>query len=479
MRGERTASWLVVLLVFLSVFFSNGLLAANKISENLIRALSRGDQVLPVILVLQDKSVMPMMASGDLTPYQKIRMLQQYRTQSQRDIRQVIKQVYSDYYFYSNSDRRLDNVKFYWIVNAVRLRASRAVLRELVEREDVKKAFYDMRVSIPDRSHVYWNEVTPDDSTFKDDYTYGLKKIGIPELRAKRAELNGEGVVVGVIDTGIDASHPELQGKLLRFKDFASQSKDPIDDHGHGTHVSCTIAGFKPNSTAIGIAPKVRILMAKGFDSSGSSSTSILLDAMEWMTDPDGDPKTNDMPSVVNNSWGGDIGDDSASEPFWDAVAKWVDLNIFPSFAAGNSGPDAQTVGRPGGYPHAFAVGATDENDEIASFSSRGPVIIKVKGETKTIVKPDVSAPGVDILSCLPNNKYAKWSGTSMATPHVTGVIALLRQLNPKATVADIRRILEETSQDLGDGGKDNAFGSGRINAVKAAEAVMALRGLR
>jgi len=118
--------------------------------------------------------------------------------------------------------------------------------------------------------------------------------------------------------------------------------------------------------------------------------------------------------------------------------------------------------------PVAFAVGATDDNDDAASFSSRGPTDIIVDGKRSRLTKPDVSAPGVKIMSAMPGGKYGTMSGTSMATPHVTGAIALLYQVNPKSTIAEIRNLLQKTANDLGETGVDNVFGAGRINMLKA-----------
>src|SRR5262249_46298084 len=150
---------------------------------------------------------------------------------------------------------------------------------------------------------------------------------------------------------------------------------EPYDDHGHGTHCMGTITGVGASGTQIGIAPGVsNLVVGKVFSASGGAQTSDLLRAMEWIADPDGNPATQDQPRVINNSWGGAMDGDIDHDPFGPAVLTWVQLNIFPSFAAGNEGPGESTVGSPGGLPQSFAMGATDSNDSIADFSSRGPV---------------------------------------------------------------------------------------------------------
>jgi subtilisin family serine protease len=147
------------------------------------------------------------------------------------------------------------------------------------------------------------------------------------------------------------------------------------------------------------------------------------------MLAPGGDPSK--APDVVNNSWGSNA---TNSTEFLADVRAWVAAGIFPAFANGNNGPAAGTVGSPGSFPESFGVGATDINDQIASFSSRGPAI----WDGVTYVKPQISAPGHQIYSAWPRQlglDYNTISGTSMATPHLTGVVALLLSAQPDLTV--------------------------------------------
>jgi subtilisin family serine protease len=312
-------------------------------------------------------------------------------------------------------------------------------------------------------------------------YTYGLQKIASPELRQKSGKVIGTGVTVGILDTGIDATHPDLKDKKVLFKDFAGKSPTPVDGHGHGTHVAGTISGLNASGTTIGVAPGVNLVIGRILDDNGSGSWAGILEGMQWIADPDGNPKTDDAPKLVSNSWGG--GGSSASknpedEPLCKATLNWEKLNILPVFAAGNSGSKPSTVLLPGACPNALTVGATDAEDVIASFSSRGPVIWK----SGTIVKPDLVAPGVKVKSSIPKGQYAEWSGTSMATPHVAGVAALLYQVKPDLKVADAKKFLLE-SADAKPAVPNNDYGHGRLNALKAvtmaATAAAAVRGGR
>ena len=165
----------------------------------------------------------------------------------------------------------------------------------------------------------------------------------------------------------------------------------------------------------------------------GVGQAGALLAAGQWMTDPDGNPATADQPSVINNSWAAGSADDTWFRPM---IKRWLDLGIVPVFAAGNTGADGPgTVASPAAYPEAVAVGAMDDDFTIPSFSGRGPIVWKNSdgqgpAAGTVLAKPDLVAPGVGIASTVPRG-YDTYSGTSMASPHVAGVAALLRQLNP------------------------------------------------
>jgi subtilisin family serine protease len=190
---------------------------------------------------------------------------------------------------------------------------------------------------------------------------------------------------------------------------------------------------------------------------------------MQWIADPDGKPETNDFPQLVSNSWGDDAAFDTKDpqeEPFCKVVNAWVKLGMIPVFAAGNAGPEGGSVGLPAGCPQAVAVGATDSSDRIASFSSRGPA----KWKTGELVKPEVSAPGVGVKSARPGGGYQSMSGTSMSTPHISGVLALILQANPALTVDGAVKSMLAGVTDLGPAGKDNSYGWGRPDLLKSVD---------
>jgi len=289
---------------------------------------------------------------------------------------------------------------------------------------------------------------------------WGLARIGLPKIRAEFPHLDGTGVRVGILDTGIQSRHPELGNTAgVVFRDFVNNLPLPYDDHGHGTHVAGTIAGART-----GLAPKAALVVGKIFTAGGAGTDSAILKGMQWIFDPDGNPETNDFPRLVSNSWGGDLDTEGVIDvadlaPYHHAIEAWIQGGIMPVFAAGNSGRAPN--GFPGGLPEALAVGAYDAQDQIAEFSSRGPNLWRVGQWVVTVLKPDISAPGVKITSAFPGNKYATWSGTSMATPHVAGAIALAVQASPKLNYAQMKALLLRTAEKKA----DMLFGYGVMNA--------------
>jgi subtilisin family serine protease len=298
-------------------------------------------------------------------------------------------------------------------------------------------------------------EDPPDD----DAATWGLRAIRALEAREAHG-VDGSGVVVGILDTGIDAAHPDLTGRTRAWRDFVSSQPDPYDDNGHGTHCAGTIAGGASTGRAIGVAPGAELVVGKIFSKGGFTTSERILAGMQWVVDPDGVPGSGDEPRLVSNSWSGPAG----SMTYLEAVRTWLALDILPVFAASNSGPKPETVRTPGGYPEALAVAAASWDGTIAEFSSRGPVVWN--GEE--IVKPDVAAPGNRVFSAWPGGGHKHLRGTSMATPHVAGLAALLAQASPGRTAAGMRDLLEATAADAGALGKDNDWGHGMVDAPLA-----------
>jgi len=284
----------------------------------------------------------------------------------------------------------------------------------------------------------------------------------------------GAGTRIAVIDTGVDYNHPDIGScfgagcKVVGGYDFVNFDGDPADDNGHGTHVAGIAAA---NGVVTGVAPDAGILAYKVLDSSGSGYESDIIAALEAAVDPDGNPATDDGADVANLSLGG-WGD--PDDPLSQAVDNAVDAGMVVAAAAGNSGPWPQSIGTPGTARKAITVGASDKYDVMPDFSSRGPVI----WPDGAIIKPDVVAPGVAICSsrwdgawagseCL-DQDHVLLSGTSMATPHVAGAAALLRQAHPDWTPAEVKMAIRNTALDLGN--DINTQGYGRLRVLPAAQ---------
>jgi len=350
----------------------------------------------------------------------------------------------------------------FWAANALAAEVSEKMLETLKDNPDIAQITMD-RV-IPFEEPPVDEEAENADLDGKGGYTYGLRKLSVDKVR-EAYNLTGEGVTVGILDTGVDAEHPDLKGKIIGWKDWSGDnSEKPRDYHGHGTHVAGTIAGGDKSGKQIGVAPKAKIIFGRIFSDKGSATLKGILGAMTWMTDPDGNPETADAPSILSNSWGGNQASMAKEKSLWNLVETWRSLNIVPVFAAGNSGPWKNTIGTPGGYPHSFAVGSTTSKDRASFFSSRGPI----KWEGVKYIKPDITAPGSGVYSSLPGGKYTKMSGTSMACPHVAGLSALMLEADPSLKVDQLIDILQSTSKDLGKKGLDKTYGHGRAN-IKAA----------
>jgi subtilisin family serine protease len=371
----------------------------------------------------------------------------------------------------------------FWIANAIKVEGAAALADQIAARPEVERIIADGTYEIP----------RPEPGSVVssvEGIEWNLDHIGAPEVWSTFG-ARGEGIVVGSIDTGVQFDHPALvsqyrgnagDGSFDHDYDWfdpssvcASPSLVPCDNNGHGTHTTGTVVGDDgdPGANRIGVAPHARWIAAKGCEQF-TCSLEALLASGQWMlapTDLSGqNPRPDLRPHVVNNSWGSDEG----SDPFFrDIVQAWVASGIFPVFANGNAGArGCDTVGSPASFPESYGVGAHDADNAIAGFSSRGA------SPFDGITKPDIAAPGVNIRSSLPGGQYAAAAGTSMATPHVTGTVALMWSAAPAIAgdVAATRAVLARTAIDVSDlscGGTpetNNVWGEGRLNAFAAVD---------
>jgi bacillopeptidase F len=318
---------------------------------------------------------------------------------------------------------------------------------------------------------------------------WNVDRVNAPKVWAQG--YTGQGVVVGVVDTGIDVNHPALKAAYrgtkadgtfdhnYNFFDATKGRKDAYDDNKHGSHVSGTIAGSATEGhAATGMAPGAKLIGSKILSASGSGTLQGVMKGLEWMlapTDSNGqNPDPSKAPDIISNSWGTN---DGKLVAFQSLMKSFNAAGITPVFAAGNSGPRPGSVGAPGSYPEVISVAATDKDNKVASFSSRGPSPLKdANGSDR---KPDIAAPGHQITSTVPGGGYASLSGTSMATPAVSGVIALILSKHKDLTNDEIIKAITTSATDLDAPGYDYNAGNGLINAeaaMKAADAIVAAR---
>ncbi|MCX5401869.1 S8 family serine peptidase [Streptomyces sp. NBC_00102] len=289
------------------------------------------------------------------------------------------------------------------------------------------------------------------------------EQIGAPEVW--QGGNTGEGVDVAVLDSGYDVEHPDLQN-IASSESFVPD--EDIDDfHGHGTHVASTIAGSGAASGGKerGVAPGARLHVGKVLDMTGSGQDSWILAGMEWAAR---DAKAK----IISMSLGSDAPSDGTDLLSLAVDELSAETGALFTIAAGNAGPGAHTIGSPGTADAALTVGAVDSADALADFSSRGPRF------ADDGIKPEITAPGVDILAARSRNSwdgegyYTTKSGTSMATPHVAGVAALLAAEHPDWTGAQLKDALVSTSKALPAIGVDDG-GNGRVDAVAATRATL------
>ena len=383
------------------------------------------------------------------------------------------------------------NYQPYYLVNALEVQGGPFVRAYLMTRSDVAEVLDSPRLRpLPAALPIESGGIESAPST----PPWNITAIGADRVWNELG-VTGQGIVIGQSDSGVQVNHPALAASYrgrngqndYNWLDPWSGTSAPTDFGGHGTHT----LGIALGRGGIGVAPGAEWFACANLQRN-LGDPALYLDCMQFMLAPfpqGGDPLRDGRPAlaahVLNNSWGCPEIEGCDAEALAPATRALRDAGIFVVASAGNSGPECSTVEDPIAiYGDVVSVGATDQQGDMTSFSSRGPVTVDGSGRPK----PDIAAPGDDVLSSLPGSTYGTNSGTSMAGPHVAGVVALMWSANPKliGNIARTEQILRDTAQPYRgvqqggcfstENGVSNAYGSGIVDAYAAVQAALAVR---
>ncbi len=387
-----------------------------------------------------------------------VRLLQDKAIISQRSIRQLLET--------RRAQGQITQITYFWIFNGMAVTATPAVVQELAARSDVLRITPDETIPAPPLSPAGPGQI----DSFASQPNLDL--INVPALWD--LGYQGQGIVVANTDTGVDVTHPDLGPKWRGgtnswFDPYGQHPTTPTDlagsSSGHGTQTMGVMVGGQHSGVAFGVAPAAKWIAVKIFRDNGSATTTGIHAGLQWLLDPDGNPGTADAPHVVNNSWTAALGCNLEFQADLQALRA---AGILPIFAAGNFGPTAASSASPANYPEAFAVGAISNSNIIKSDSSRGP------SACDGTIFPEVVAPGVSIHTTDRFGFYTNASGTSIATPHIAGGLALLLNAYSPLSVAEQENLLLNSAVDLGASGPDNTYGQGRVDILAALQSISA-----
>ncbi|WP_165742186.1 S8 family peptidase [Candidatus Thiosymbion oneisti] len=361
----------------------------------------------------------------------------------------------------------------FWTSRAMPLRLTRWELARLPDKvAGIEDIHLNRRLSVPALLQTRRPEVEEKEVFHS---TWGLERCNA--LAAWGLFGNrGRGVTIGLLDTGVDAEHPDLKGKIAHWAEFdyagnQADKSQPHDSHTHGTHCAGTLVGGDGSGRCIGLAPEAKIAAALVLNGEQGGTDAQVLAGIDWAVDQGVD--------VISLSLGGLMMDPETPSTYTQAILSCVEAGIPVVVAIGNEGE--QTTGSPGNDLFALSVGATDPQDRVAAFSGGRTQIIYESdyidpADLPLIYsKPELTAPGVAVYSSVPGGSYQSFSGTSMATPHVAAAIALLLSTtsirDKKAgleRVSTIQDLIIGSVTDLGESGPDHRYGFGRLDVLRA-----------
>jgi len=450
----RSSFFTLLLLAIILSVYAESLAFSATIGPELSASLSVSDPNSRIPLIVTMADPLPFTEGKEYASLQgrtdMVRALKERARKSQGPLKAFL------------ARNNVDEIRELWIINALAFRAPPGLVVKLESWPEILSIELDGILTVP--------SVTP--SAITPPAEWNIDAIGAPLLWG--LGYTGEGVTVATLDTGVDIEHPDIgprfRGESNDWYDPYEQHETPFDGTGHGTGVMGVILGGESSGSYIGAAPNARWISAKIFDDSGSGEFSKIHQAFQWALDPDGDGQTDDAPDIVNSSWGLAGTGDCFTE-FQPDIRRLKDAGISVVVSAGN---EPQWSSSPASYPESLAVGATGIDGELSPFSPAVPSSCDPAG----IPFPELLAPGewirtADLFypgSTIP--PYVVLNGTSFSAPHVSGVMAVLKEAFPLMTTPEIENVLKSSASDLGLKGFENGYGYGFLDALAAYRAL-------
>ncbi|MEO0097960.1 MAG: S8 family serine peptidase [candidate division WOR-3 bacterium] len=412
---------------------------------------AKPDTTIPIVLHLTEEADLSLLKGKSRE--EKVNYLKAFAQKSQEPIIKKLREI------------GITNERSFWIANFIAFKATPEMIKKIKDWEGVDYLVEDFVIQLPKLTKSTERDLL-------EDPEWNITKIKADSCWA--LGYTGEGVVVGNLDTGVDVYHPAFGNRWRErngWFDAVAHHQTPYDDNGHGTYtmgIICGGDGFGPFPEDIGVAPGAQFIAAKGFDRLGTGWFSIIAECLQWFAG-----LGEDAPQVISNSWGGE----RTATLFWNILRNLRELEIIPVFAIGNNGPNPMTDLAPGNFPIVIGVGATDINDTVASFSSRGPAPnLPPWNQSEywgrldwNFIKPDLVAPGIGIRSASPGGGYIVSRGTSAAAPHIAGAVALLLDKGFSEYRAVYSALLDSSDQPIQGGPyPNNNYGWGRVNCRRA-----------
>lgn len=440
---------------------------AAETSDMISNAIDDIDDPVDAIISLSDAAIQQMESPSDSDP----ETLKQRVSRTQQPVLDELQAM-----------NGVSVHRTFWLGNAIFARIAPDRIDDVASIESVDGIYENKDIAPPDpvEQKPRKAEATPAQNAIP---TYGLEQVNAVSAR-NEYNATGDGVTIGVIDTGIDPDHQAFSefnpDNFAEFTLMAEQvDTDPNDPDSHGTHVSGTALADTAVDPAlgaeldVGVAPDATLLSAKAFstfDGSTSATTAQVIAGIQWAVENGAD--------VINMSLGSSVNDESVFDPFYlEVLRDVVDVGVLPVASAGNNGQGL--TGSPGNIKESFSIAANDNTRSLADFSSGEQVYSENAWDENVLpddypsfyTVPDVSGPGVDVLSTLPGGVYGQLSGTSMSAPHVAGAVAQLlsADIDADLSVADVQELLENTAlHPSGPMTDDTRFGTGTIDVLGA-----------